>query len=202
MGLGQENRANCSSGSRRELTEIAINCFARWGFQGSSIDRIATMAGVSKGAVYYHFRDKEDLLAEAVSDRIREFEARVTGACKGVDPAGALRRIAEVCIEHARSNDHPRFIITLMSETIETNETVSAALKAMMRRFRAFLAQLISRGQEQGLFRNDADPESVAAGYTSAVLGAEIQFYQDPENFPFELSLDSYLDRLIGDLRS
>ena len=49
--------------SRRELTEIAINCFSRFGFQGTSIDRIARDAGVTKGAIYYHFKDKDDLLA-------------------------------------------------------------------------------------------------------------------------------------------
>ena len=33
--------------SRRELTSIAIDCFARFGFQGTSIDRIARAAGVT-----------------------------------------------------------------------------------------------------------------------------------------------------------
>ncbi|TFH29614.1 MAG: TetR/AcrR family transcriptional regulator, partial [Myxococcales bacterium] len=99
--------------SRHELTRIAIDCFARFGFQGTSIDRIARDAGVTKGAIYYHFKDKEDLLAAAVADRIQEFEQRVEQACAGLGPSGALRRIAEVCVEHARSLDHPRFVVTL-----------------------------------------------------------------------------------------
>ncbi len=61
--------------SRRELTSIATDCFARYGYQGSSVERIARMAGVTKGAIYYHFRDKEDLLAAAVNDAVRRVEA-------------------------------------------------------------------------------------------------------------------------------
>ena len=189
-----------AAGSRGELTAIAIDCFARYGFQGSSIERIASLAGVTEGAIYYHFRDKEDLLAAAVGDRIAEFEARVERACTGATPEEALRRIAEVCIEHARSDDRPRFIITLMAESIETNARVAAELAAMMRRFRAFLRNLVRRGQELGRFRADADPARIAAGYTSAMLGAEIQFYQDPENFPFDEAVTGYLEQLMSDL--
>jgi len=187
--------------SRRELTEIAIDCFARYGFQGSSVDRIARMAGVTKGAIYYHFRDKEDLLGAAVTDRVREFEDRVQRACAGVPADEALRRIAGVCIEHARSNDHPRFFITLMIEAIDTNAAVSEQLTAMMRRFRAFLRNLIAQGQSSGVFRTDADAEAAAASYTSCVLGAEIQYYQDPERFRFENAVTTFLDQLIENLR-
>jgi TetR/AcrR family acrAB operon transcriptional repressor len=186
--------------SRRELTSIAIDCFARFGFQGTSIDRIARAAGVTKGAIYYHFKDKEDLLAAAVADRIQEFERRVERACAGMDPATALRRIAEVCVEHARSLDHPRFVITLMVESIDTNDKISAQLGEMMRRFRAFLRNLIRDGQERRQFDAGVDADVAAAAYTSNVLGAEIQFYQDEERFRFQDAIRMFLDQLITTL--
>ncbi|MFQ5478413.1 MAG: TetR/AcrR family transcriptional regulator [Candidatus Binatia bacterium] len=187
--------------SKRELTAIATDCFSRFGFRGSSIDRIARMAGVTKGAIYYHFRDKEALLAEAVNDRVREFESRVEAACRGVAPDEALRRILEVCQSHASSNDHPRFIITLMIEAIDTNDEVSERLRNTMRRFRSFLARVVRQGQEQGLFDPGADANRVAASYTSAVMGAEIQYYQDPESFDMSAALGVFLDCLLQSLK-
>ncbi len=187
--------------SRRELTAIAIDCFSRFGFQGTSVDRIARMAGVTKGAIYYHFRDKKALLAAAVSDRVTEFETRVQSACAGAEPEEALRRIGHVCIEHARSNDHPRFILTLMIESLDTDEEIASQLRAMMRRFRAFLRNLIEDGRRCGRFRRDVDPETLAADYTSSILGAEIQFYQDPERFPFDRTVNGYIDRLLATIR-
>ncbi|HET9062928.1 MAG: TetR/AcrR family transcriptional regulator [Myxococcota bacterium] len=186
--------------SRRELTEIAINCFARFGFQGTSIDRIARDAGVTKGAIYYHFKDKDDLLGAAVADRIQAFEDRVQRACEGIDASRALRRIAEVCVEHAQSLDHPRFVIKLMAESIDTNDKISTQLREMMRRFRAFLRNLIRQAQERGEFRTGIDAETVAAAYTSAVLGAEFQFYQDEERFRFVDAIRLFLDQTIADL--
>jgi AcrR family transcriptional regulator len=143
--------------SRRELTEIAINCFARFGFQGTSIDRIARDAGVTKGAIYYHFKDKDDLLGAAVADRIQAFEDRVQRACEGIDASRALRRIAEVCVEHAQSLDHPRFVIKLMAES-SIPTTRSPQLREMVRQFRAFLRNLIRQAQERGEFRTGSTP--------------------------------------------
>ena len=186
--------------SQKELLEIAINCFARYGYQGTSVDRIAKAAGVTKGALYYHFRDKEALLAAAVANRVAAFENRVQKAVSGASCPEALRRIADVCIEHAQLGDHPRFAITLMVESIETNTEVSAQLREMMRRFRAFIRNLIRVGQESGEIRADADAVAVAAAYNSVILGAEIQFYQDPDRFAFKPAIETCLDRMLVDL--
>jgi AcrR family transcriptional regulator len=103
---------------------IAIDCFARYGYQGTSIDRIASAAGVTKGALYYHFRDKEELLFEAVQVRIAEFEQRVVGAVSpATDPAGALAEIARVCVHIATKNNLRRFILTSSTRDTSTSLT-------------------------------------------------------------------------------
>jgi hypothetical protein len=44
-----EVRSKPASRGRKELMAIAIDCFARYGYQGTSIDRIANAAGVAVG---------------------------------------------------------------------------------------------------------------------------------------------------------
>jgi AcrR family transcriptional regulator len=61
---------------RRELTRTALvdaaaDVFARRGFQGASLDEIAETAGFTRGAIYKHFADKEDLFL-AVFEKINE----------------------------------------------------------------------------------------------------------------------------------
>ncbi|HYC53930.1 MAG TPA: TetR/AcrR family transcriptional regulator [Candidatus Binatia bacterium] len=200
MQTGERTRRR--EAARRDLTETAIDCFSRYGYQGTSIDRIAKDAGVTKGAIYYHFRDKDDLLAAAVLDRIGEFETRVQNACGSVDAAEGLSRIAAVCIEHARSGDRPRFAIKLMVESIDTHDHLREQMRGMMRRFRAFLRNIVRAGQEQGIFRSDVDADVVAAAYTSAVIGAETQFYLDPDRFSLERTLETFLEQLLDNLRA
>src|SRR5215475_4205345 len=119
---------------RRQMLAAAIDCFARHGYQGTSIARIAREAGVTKGALYYHFRDKEDLLFEAVSDRVGGFEQQVLDEVgPSHDPLASLRRVVDACFFHATVSNHRRFIITLMVEALDTNPRLSAEFRRILR---------------------------------------------------------------------
>lgn len=178
---------------------IAIDCFARYGYQGTSIDRIASAAGVTKGALYYHFRDKEELLFEAVQDRITEFEERVVGAVSpSTDPAGALAEIARVCVHIATKNNLRRFILTLMVEALDTNPRLSEAFRGILRRFRSYLAGIVRLGQERGVFRRDVDATLAAELFAGGVIGAELQHYQDPDRVDLGASMDGVVAQLMA----
>lgn len=177
---------------------IAIDCFARYGYQATSVDRIAKAAGLTKGALYYHFKDKEDLLLEAVKNRVGQFERRVLGDLSPSDDApGALRNLARLCLDHATKSNHRRFIVTLMVEALDTNARLSAQFRDMMSRFRAFLRGIIERGQQQGAFRSDISPASASAVFAGAVMGAEIQYYQDPDTINLEETLATFVEQYL-----
>src|SRR6185295_3921635 len=181
-GGAEAAKTKAGSNARKDLMAIAIDCFARYGYQGTSIERIASAAGVTKGALYYHFRDKEEILFEAVKDRIGEFEERVVGAVSPVDdPAAALEEIARVCVHIATKNNLRRFILTLMVEALDTNPRLSQAFRDILRRFRSYLAGIVRVGQEQGVFRTDVEASRAAQLFAGGVIGAELQHYQDPE---------------------
>ena len=184
---------------RRDLLDIAIDCFARYGYQGASIDRIAKAAGLTKGAIYYHFKDKEALLFAAVKNRVGQFERRVTRDLGAIeDAAAALRHVTEVCLEHATRSNHRRLIVTLMVEALDTNLRLSALFRDMMRRFRAYLAAIIEIGQRAGAFRRDVRPAVAAGVYAGAVMGAEIEYYQDPERVDLGAHLHAFLDSYLA----
>ncbi len=185
------------TGPSRHLLAAAIDCFARFGYQGTSIDRIARHAGVTKGALYYHFRDKEELLFEAVSARVGEFEQHVLAEVSPDDDTlASLTRVIDACFFHATVSNHRRFIITLMVEALDTNPQLSAKFRRILRRMRFFLGDVVRRGQERGVVRADVDPQQAAAMIAGAIMGAEIQHYQDPE----EIELRRILDTLIAQL--
>src|SRR2546430_14036922 len=99
--------------SRKSLLRAAVDCFARLGYQGTTIARIARDAGVTKGAVYYHFRDKEQLLFEAVKDHVGEFERQVLAeGTPALGAMGGLRRGVDVCLFPPPGSHHPPFLIT------------------------------------------------------------------------------------------
>jgi AcrR family transcriptional regulator len=184
--------------SRRQLKAVAIDCFARHGYQGTTIDRIARDAGVTKGAIYCHFRDKEDLLFEAVRDRVSGFEHKVLDTTANGDPVATFRGAADACFFFATVSNHRRFIITLMVEALDTNPRLSNEFRNMLRRMRAFLAAAIRTGQERHVFREDAPAEVVAAAFVGGIMGAEIQHYQDPEQADLRRILDIHVEQTLA----
>src|SRR5207244_9582828 len=165
--------------SRTQLVRAAIDCFARLGYQGTTIDRIARDAGVTKGAVYYHFRGKEQLLFDAVKDHVGEFERQVLAeVTPETDAMAALRRVVDVCFFHATVSNHRRFIITLMIEALDTNPRLSAEFRDILRRMRTFLTTVVLRGQQKGTLRAEVAPEAAAAVILGGIIGAGVQPYQ------------------------
>jgi AcrR family transcriptional regulator len=200
--MAASGRPARSERGRRDLTDIAIDCFAQYGFQATSIDRIAKAAGLTKGAIYYHFKDKQDLLFAAVRNRISQFERRVSGDVAEIEDAPtALRRITDVCFEHATKSNHRRFILTLLVEALGNNPRLSAQFRQMMQRFRAFLRGVIELGQSQGTFRADVSAITAAGVYAGAVMGAEIQYYQDPGSIDLQETLHTLVDQMLTWLR-
>ncbi len=194
---GRRRRAERPEPSRKQLMTAAIDCFARLGYQGTTIDRIARAAGVTKGAVYYHFRDKEELLFQAVKDRIDGFEHQVLEEVTPAREAMAnLRHVVDACFFHATVSNHRRFIITLMVEALDTNPRLSAEFRSILRRMRAFLTGVIKRGQDQGALRADVEPVAAAAVLAGGIIGAEVQHYQDPEEIDLRRVLDTLVEQL------
>lgn len=184
--------------ARRDLLRAAIDCFAKYGYAATSIDRIAKAAGVTKGAVYYHFKDKEEMLLESVRNRISQFERRVVQEVEVAGPAGdALRELARICFEHATRSNHRRLIVTLMVEALDTHPALERLFRQMMRRFRSFLGDIVRSGQRRGEFRQDVDARLVAELFAGAVMGVEIQYYQDPKHFDLGRALHAYAEQFL-----
>ena len=70
--LDRRTRAARAQGreGRDELLAAALRVFARRGYRQAGVDEIAAAAGYSKGALYWHFSGKEDLLLALLEERI------------------------------------------------------------------------------------------------------------------------------------
>src|SRR5262252_74403 len=53
---------------RREILAGARACFARFGYEGATVRRLEEATGLSRGAIFHHFRDKESLFLAVAED--------------------------------------------------------------------------------------------------------------------------------------
>ncbi|MGP5218867.1 MULTISPECIES: TetR/AcrR family transcriptional regulator [Micrococcaceae] len=71
---------------RLEISQAALRCFVRKGFQGASMADIIAESGLSAGAIYGHFKSKDELIEAAIHEVVELHEGLVSEA----DEDGAL----------------------------------------------------------------------------------------------------------------
>ena len=70
-------QAERSEQTRRVLLDVARRLFAEHGYAGTATEQVVRRAGVTRGALYYHFRDKRDLFRAVVEDLQQELLQRI-----------------------------------------------------------------------------------------------------------------------------
>ena len=68
------------TGTREQIRTLALELFAERGYDATSLREIAEQLGITKAAVYYHFKTKEELLASLVDDFLAEIDELVNWA--------------------------------------------------------------------------------------------------------------------------
>ena len=94
-------QADRSEATRQALIEAAVELFAEKGFGGTATEDIVVRAGVTRGALYHHFRDKKDLFT-AVYTHLADLKSRLVAEAMESDDliAGvqaALSAYLDVC---------------------------------------------------------------------------------------------------------
>ncbi|MBY9051658.1 TetR/AcrR family transcriptional regulator, partial [Pseudomonas fluorescens] len=86
------NRATRAAERRAAIVDAAMEEFIARGFAATRLDDIAKRAGVAKGTIYLHFKDKESMFEELVRTVIVPVVARLTAL---PPPTGSVRDLIE-----------------------------------------------------------------------------------------------------------
>jgi AcrR family transcriptional regulator len=150
--------------TRQRIIEAAAQLFVRKGFYGTSIADLAQAVGLTKGALYHHFENKDAIffaVIETVRDAWRETVAR--DVLKAGD---ALTRLAVLFDNHARciSENETLCLVmgSLVAEMDGVNPTFMAALEKIYADLTLFIERIIRKGQAVGQVRPDLDARLAA----------------------------------------
>src|SRR3954454_18761750 len=67
-------------GTRERIQTVAIRLFTERGYEATSLREIAEELGVTKAALYYHFKTKEDIVASLIDDRAQKLDELIEWA--------------------------------------------------------------------------------------------------------------------------
>lgn len=107
-----DGQARRSAATRRKLIDAARTAFADTGFHEASTPAIAKAAGVSRGALYHQYDDKNALFMAVVEDMQREvYDAIEAATLDNDDPLAALKLGSRVFLQMAARPDFVRIVM-------------------------------------------------------------------------------------------
>jgi AcrR family transcriptional regulator len=168
--------------ARDALLTAALRVFARSGYRQAGVDEIAAEAGYSKGALYWHFSSKEDVLLALLEERI---DAPTRGLVALLESAPAeLDMSVEATREFARQLSEQRDVVLLEREywslAMRDPELRSRYLERQTDLRRALAAALATRARHLGTPDLPMPAEDVARLVLSIVGGLAIDDLVEP----------------------
>jgi len=190
-------RTRQNTSRRAEILRSAVSAFRRRGYHGASVDEIARTLGMTKGNLYYYFRNKEEILffchdwsLDILLDRLREVQK------EGGPPDRRLRRLIVAFVHMIIDELHGTAL------TLDLQALSPAHLKRVIAkrdRFDRGLRKIIEEGIASGAFVA-GDPKLL----TFAVLGAAnwITRWYDPKGSATSDEIgNAFADFLLRGLR-
>jgi AcrR family transcriptional regulator len=156
--------SNLDEPRRGSILEAAAEEFGERGFAGASYNRIIERAGISKGAMYYYFADKDDLFRTVLDGALAQWFARVGYPFLADDAESfwaACRSMYERSLRFMledRRNAALCLTITRARQRLEG----PPALVELQRRMLEWTRELVRQGRELGAVRTDLPPDLIS----------------------------------------
>ncbi|MDO5083870.1 TetR/AcrR family transcriptional regulator [Arachnia propionica] len=154
--------------SRRDIIAAASRVFAQRGYTETRMDDIVRATGRTKGALYFHFRSKEELARAVVEDHKRTW--LVLGreeVARHASPLAQVRGLGRLLGRLAAEEDASWSVVRLAAQIRGGGPDDDGPLRAWV----DLVAEIIVRGQDAGEIREELSADDAALILVSAFDG-------------------------------
>ena len=192
--------------TREKLLDTAERLFADWGVAHTSLQDIAQATGLTRGAVYWHFKDKGDIF-NAMMDRavlpMEEALAELT-VRPGEDPLQQVRQALLGALRLIAEDERTRRVFTIATRKAEFLHDLSGVRErhvAVHLRCRQHIEGAIALAQSRGLVAAHPGARAVAVALTATAHGLIDLWMLEPTLFPLVASGQQAFDLYLAGLR-
>lgn len=191
--------------TRSAVLKAALTVFSRKGYAAATLDDIAKAAGVTRGAIYWHFKSKADLY----NTLTRELSARGADLVQQAVAEGGtlleiLRRIFVRQCTLIEEDREARAVMELALSKMGSDPELQAGRKKQLEAGSALIegiAGAMQQGIAQGVLRSDLDPADMARAFIAFENGAIQLWLTSPKSFSLKQSAESFAEILISGLQ-
>ncbi len=149
-----------------EILKIASREFAKYGYNGVSMDTIAKKAGISKAAIYYHFKSKSSLFEEVVMPKVQKLIDEIY-SFENEDPKEELKHYINSYAKIFRR--YPCFAAVLAHEFVDGGRDLSDEIIKNLSKVFKKLLNVLQKGQKKNIFQIE-NPFSIQLMIVSSLV--------------------------------
>lgn len=154
--------------AKRKIIAAGLSVLSRNGYSATTMDDIAAHLGVSKGAIYLYFKNKDELVLEIVKYIHQEIRNTARTAFPNKTPLDAWTAFLDRFLEN--DLEYHAFFMEIMVMTVR-----NPVIRESFTRSNAIAIEMATHGiacqQSNGLIRQDADPRTLAIAIISVFSG-------------------------------
>ena len=194
-----------AAATRAALLDAAERVFRERGVARTSLAEIAAAAGLTRGAVYWHFRDKTALF-EALCERVQlPMEAMLAsaGEIRQKDPLGALRTLAVNGLVRLATDARTQAVFDVIFHKCEFAAefaVVSGRRHATDSGCLANVERLLTQAVTVGQLPRDTDTRLAARCLNAFMVGVMHEWVQAPKSYDLAQAAPAMIDSLLAGL--
>jgi AcrR family transcriptional regulator len=181
---------------RQQILDGAMQLFLKDGYEGTSMDRVAAAAGVSKNTIYNHFQDKEGLFVALIEQIAQNRFQIVFGSLSpSGDPALVLRQIATTLLDMIMSDrEYIDFLRLIIGESGKFPQLSQLFVRSLPQKVLTTLSHYFATHPQLHL----DNPEATARIFMGSLMGYIItqEVLHGAELLP--MSKKDLIDTLVG----
>jgi len=173
-----------SSDTSGRILSHAMRIFLEKGYHGTSIDNITQAAGLTKGALYWHFESKEALLKKIIEEFEKLFLDGLIEAVEKVK-GDTVDKIEKYFSYNAAFSYYNRELCvsftTLSGELVGAHHPIEPEIRRIYKKYQNFLSSLILQGKKEKVFKKEIDAELAALTLIAFNDGVLLQWSMNRE---------------------
>lgn len=186
--------------TRERILLQASRVFARKGYQQAKLDEIAREAGLTKGAIYWHFRNKSDLFCALLEERMQRNTAplstELSEALQLKDENSrrlALTHVLKATLARFRSDaDWPRLCLEFLAQSRDAE--VAERVRGLYANGRRIAMNVVDAMKVAGLTDAHINSDMLSLFWYALIDGLMLAWIVRPEDF----SDDAIIDEMVA----
>jgi AcrR family transcriptional regulator len=174
--------------TKETIVRTALDLFLRNGYEKTSMNDIAREVGITKPAIYHHFKNKDELIHEVLSlffEEMGKWSKSRFGSCKTLKEVlkaffQSLRSFKEVADVLLGKEEGTRYsFLELFLSVSKKDPTIQKRIEGGFLQSRQFLKEQLLKAQKKGEIRKDINCEILAFQIHALIEGTGLISYLD-----------------------